>query len=51
MSELFAYSHPAFIWPSWGLAVLGVGGLIAWVLAERRAVKARLEREEGKAKP
>lgn len=49
MSELFAYSHPGFIWPSYALAAIGVGGLIYWVLAERHAVKKRLDREEAKA--
>ena len=46
MSELFAYSHPGFIWPAYLLTALGIGGLIAWVVSERAAVKTRLKREE-----
>lgn len=47
MNEFFAMGgHAAFIWPSWGLAALGVTGLIAFVLAERRAANRALKREE-----
>lgn len=46
MSELFAYSHPGFIWTSYAITALGVGGLIYWILSERAAVKKRLDREE-----
>ncbi|MEN0653472.1 MULTISPECIES: heme exporter protein CcmD [Hyphobacterium] len=49
MSELFAFSHPAFIWPAYAITALGVGGLVYWILSERAAVKKRLEREERRA--
>ncbi|HAQ35397.1 MAG: heme exporter protein CcmD [Maricaulis sp.] len=51
MSELFAFSHPAFVWSSYALAALGAGGLVVWVLAERKAVEARLAREEAARQP
>ena len=46
MNELFAYSHPGFIWASYAITARGVGGLIFWILSERAAVKKRLDREE-----
>ncbi|MEE2565541.1 heme exporter protein CcmD [Hyphobacterium marinum] len=50
MSEYLAMGgHAAFIWPAWGLTALGVAGLIAFVLAERRAARKRLAREETEA--
>tara|TARA_R110002096_G_scaffold223519_7_gene412826 strand:+ start:584 stop:742 length:159 start_codon:yes stop_codon:yes gene_type:complete len=47
MSEFLAMGgYAAFVWPAWGLTALGVAGLIAFVLAERRAAIARLAREQ-----
>ena len=51
MSEFLAMDgYAAFIWPSYGLTALGVIGLIAFVLSERHAAKARLAREDDEAK-
>lgn len=50
MSGFFAMGgHAAFIWPAWGLTALGIAGLVAFVLAERRAARKRLAREESEA--
>lgn len=46
MSEIFAFSHPAFIWPAYALTALGVAGLIVWVMGERAAARKRLADEE-----
>jgi len=47
VSEFFAMDgYAAFIWPAYGLTALGVFGLVALVLSERRAANARLAREE-----
>lgn len=40
MSDFFAMGgHGAFIWGAYGVAVLGLGGLIALSLAARRRVR------------
>jgi len=34
--------YGAFIWPAYGLTVLGLGGLTLWTVARWRAAKAKL---------
>ncbi|MGX6646348.1 heme exporter protein CcmD [Maricaulaceae bacterium MS644] len=36
--------YGAFVWPAYGLTLLGVGGLVFWTLQARRAASARLAR-------
>lgn len=36
--------YAAFVWPAYGLTLLGVGGLVLWTLLARRAAAARLAR-------
>jgi heme exporter protein D len=36
--------YGAFVWPAYGLTLLGVGGLVLWTLQARRAAAARLAR-------
>ncbi|MEE2526751.1 heme exporter protein CcmD [Hyphobacterium sp. HN65] len=38
-----------FVWAAYGLTVLGVGGLIAFILAERALASRHLKREEDEA--
>jgi len=38
-----------FVWISYGLTALGVGGLIAFILNERSAARKHLQREEDEA--
>jgi heme exporter protein CcmD len=40
--------YASFIWPAYGVSVLGIGGAIAWTLktyADARARLAKLEKE------
>lgn len=36
--------YAAFVWPAYGLTLLGVGGLVLWTLQAHRAAAARLAR-------
>lgn len=45
MSEFFAMDgYAAFVWPAYGLTLLGVGGLVLWTARARSAAAARLAR-------
>jgi len=36
--------YAAFVWPAYGLTLLGVGGLVVWTIKARRDASARLAR-------
>lgn len=42
-------AHMEFVWASYALTALGVGGLLAFIFAERAAAKRHLQREEDEA--
>ncbi|MFW5661158.1 MAG: heme exporter protein CcmD [Oceanicaulis sp.] len=45
MSAFFAMDgYAVFVWSSYGLTALGVGGLVALTIAARRRARARLNR-------
>lgn len=45
MSAFFAMDgYAAFVWPAYALTFAGVGGLVVWTVAARRAAAARLAR-------
>ncbi|MGJ3230684.1 MAG: heme exporter protein CcmD [Oceanicaulis sp.] len=45
MSEFLAMDgYAAFVWPSYALTFLGVGGLVLWTVRARRAAADRLAR-------
>ncbi|XBQ17324.1 MAG: heme exporter protein CcmD [Oceanicaulis sp.] len=47
MSAFFAMDgYAAFVWSSYGLTLLGIGGLVALTIAARRRARARLDRLE-----
>lgn len=47
MSDFLAMDgYAAFVWPAYGLTLLGVGGLVLWAARARSAAAARLARLE-----
>ena len=49
MSDLFALGdYAAFVWPAYGVTVLGLGGVIAFTLRAYLLAKARLSALERK---
>jgi heme exporter protein CcmD len=47
MAELLDMGQYAtFLWAGWGLTALGLGGMIAFSIAERRRARARLKRAQ-----
>lgn len=45
MSDFFAMDgYAAFVWASYALTLIGVGGLVVWTVRARRAAAARLAR-------
>lgn len=52
MSEFLAMGgYAAYVWPSWGLTVLILGGLAVAYGLKARSVAAALEREEARRGP
>ncbi|GEM_PF-3015080 len=50
MAELFDMGqYAAFLWSGWAISALGLGGLTAFVIAERARAKARLKRAQQRA--
>jgi heme exporter protein D len=44
MSQLFDFGpHAAFIWASYVLVALVIGGLMAWLIADGRRIQRQLE--------
>lgn len=43
--------YAAYVWPAYGLAVIVLGGLLAWSLGAYRHCKRELERLQGQDQP
>ncbi|WP_291843594.1 heme exporter protein CcmD [Maricaulis sp.] len=47
MSDFLAMGgYAGFVWPTWGISVLAIGGLVIHALLERRAAREALRRIE-----